>query len=66
MSKITQLRQLDKETLQTKHLDLMREQFELRMQHKTRQADQQTKTHLLRAVRRQIAQVKTLLTEKTL
>jgi large subunit ribosomal protein L29 len=42
-------------------LGLLREQFNLRMQ---RGSEQLSRTHLLRDVRRSIARVKTLLTEK--
>lgn len=42
-------------------LGLLREQFNLRMQ---RGSEQLARTHLLRDVRRNIAQVKTILTEK--
>lgn len=49
------------EELNSELLHLLREQFNLRMQ---KAAGQMQKTHLLRKVRRNIARVKTLLTQK--
>lgn len=49
------------EELNTKLLNLLREQFNLRMQVSGGQLQQ---THLLKQVRRNIARIKTLLTEK--
>ncbi|AFP84722.1 50S ribosomal protein L29 [secondary endosymbiont of Ctenarytaina eucalypti] len=49
------------EELNTELLNLLREQFSLRMQIARRQLEQ---THLLKQVRRNIARVKTLLTQK--
>ena len=49
------------EELNTELLNLLREQFNLRMQHSTGQLE---KTDQLRKVRRNIARVKTILTEK--
>lgn len=50
------------EELNTELLNLLREQFNLRMQLANGQLQQ---THLLKQVRRNVARVKTLLTEKT-
>ncbi|MEP4890421.1 MAG: 50S ribosomal protein L29 [Aliiglaciecola sp.] len=49
------------EELNAELLNLLREQFNLRMQHSTGQLE---KTDQLRKVRRNIARVKTILTEK--
>jgi large subunit ribosomal protein L29 len=49
------------EELKAELLGLLREQFNLRMQAATGQLAQ---THLLKTVRRDIARVKTILTEK--
>jgi large subunit ribosomal protein L29 len=49
------------EELNTELLSLMREQFNLRMQSST---DQPKQTHTHRVVRRDIARLKTVLTEK--
>ncbi|GAC15981.1 50S ribosomal protein L29 [Aliiglaciecola lipolytica] len=49
------------EELNAELLTLLREQFNLRMQHSTGQLE---KTDQLRKVRRNIARVKTILTEK--
>ena len=55
---LKQLRQKSAAELQAHLLDLRREQFNLRMQKGTGQLNQ---THQVRKVRREIAQVKTLL-----
>ena len=57
----TELREKSVEELNTELLDLLKEQFNLRMQHSTGQLE---KTDQLRQVRRSIARVKTILTEK--
>ncbi len=59
--KASELRQKSVEELNTQLLDLLREQFKLRMQKSTGQLSQ---THQIQQVRRDIARVKTLLTEK--
>lgn len=59
--KIKELREKSVAELQQELLGLLREQFNLRMQ---RGSEQLARTHLLRDVRRSIARVKTLLTEK--
>ncbi len=58
---IKELRQKSKSELETHLLDLRKEQFSLRMQKGSGQLSQ---PHHLRRVRRQIAQVKTLLDVK--
>jgi large subunit ribosomal protein L29 len=55
---LKQLRQKSPAELQAHLLDLRKEQFSLRMQKGTGQLSQ---THQLRTVRREIAQIKTLL-----
>ena len=55
------LRAKSADELKTHLLDLHKEQFSLRMQKATGQL---TKTHDIRLVRREIARVNTLLTEK--
>jgi large subunit ribosomal protein L29 len=55
---LKQLRQKSPADLQAHLLDLRKEQFNLRMQKGTGQLNQ---THQLRNVRREIAQIKTLL-----
>ena len=60
--KATELREKSVEELNAELLNLLREQFNLRMQHTTGQLE---KTDQLKTVRRSIARVKTLLTEKT-
>ncbi len=57
----TELREKNAEELNEELLNLLREQFNLRMQHSTGQLE---KTDQLRKVRRNIARVKTILTEK--
>lgn len=59
--KAQELRQKSSDELQNELLELRQEQFKLRMQASTGQLSQ---SHLLRQVRRTIARVKTLLTEK--
>jgi large subunit ribosomal protein L29 len=58
---LKELRAKSADELKTHLLDLHREQFSLRMQKATGQL---TKTHDIRLVRREIARVNTLLTEK--
>jgi large subunit ribosomal protein L29 len=59
--KATELNSKSVEELNEELLNLLREQFNLRMQHSTGQLE---KTDQLRKVRRDIARVKTILTEK--
>jgi len=59
--KAIELREKSAEDLNKQLLELLREQFNLRMQNSTGQLGQ---THLLKAVRRDIARVKSVLTEK--
>ena len=59
--KAQDLREKNVEELNEELLNLLREQFNLRMQAATGQLQQ---THTLKAVRRDIAHVKTLLNEK--
>jgi large subunit ribosomal protein L29 len=59
--KAIELREKSAEDLNKQLLELLREQFNLRMQNSTGQLGQ---PHLLKAVRRDIARVKTVLTEK--
>jgi len=59
--KATELKAKSVEELNAVLLGLLREQFNLRMQAATGQLAQ---THLLKTVRRDIARVKTILTEK--
>jgi len=59
--KATELKGKSVEELNEELLNLLREQFNLRMQHTTGQLE---KTDQLRKVRRDIARVKTILTEK--
>ena len=58
---LKELRQKSADELNSHLLDLHKEQFSLRMQKATGQL---TKTHDIRLVRREIARVNTLLTEK--
>ena len=58
---LKELKQKSADELKTHLLDLHKEQFSLRMQKATGQL---TKTHDIRNVRREIARVNTLLTEK--
>lgn len=55
------LREKSVDELKNTLLELLRDQFKLRMQKATGQL---TQTHLLKQVRKDIARVKTLLTEK--
>ena len=59
--KASELKAKSVEELNAELLGLLREQFNLRMQAATGQLAQ---THLLKTVRRDIARVKTILTEK--
>lgn len=59
--KAKELREKSVEELSTELLNLLREQFNLRIQLAGGQLQQ---THLIKQVRRNIARVKTLLTEK--
>ena len=59
--KANELKEKSVEELNAELLNLLREQFNLRMQYSTGQLEQ---THLLKQVRRNIARVKTVLTEK--
>ena len=59
--KVSELKAKSIEELNTELLALLREQFNYRMQASTGQLAQ---THLLRTVRRNIARVKTIITEK--
>jgi large subunit ribosomal protein L29 len=59
--KATELKEKSVEELNVELLSLLREQFNLRMQASTGQLE---KTDELRKVRRNIARVKTILTEK--
>ncbi|GAA5137922.1 MULTISPECIES: 50S ribosomal protein L29 [Colwelliaceae] len=59
--KASELKEKSIEELNAELLSLLREQFNYRMQASTGQLAQ---THLLRTVRRNIARVKTIITEK--
>ena len=59
--KATELKDKSVEELNAELINLLREQFNLRMQHTTGQLE---KTDQLRKVRRNIARVKTILTHK--
>ncbi|MCW8109801.1 50S ribosomal protein L29 [Alteromonas ponticola] len=59
--KATELKDKSVEELNAELLNLLREQFNLRMQHTTGQLE---KTDQLKKVRRNIARVKTILTQK--
>ena len=59
--KAQEIREKSVEALQQQLLELLREQFNLRMQKATGQLSQ---THLLKQVRRDIARVKTVLASK--
>ncbi|RLV60698.1 50S ribosomal protein L29 [Parashewanella curva] len=59
--KASELREKSVEELNAELLGLLREQFNLRMQHATGQLNQ---THQLKQVRRNIARVKTIITSK--
>ncbi|MGM0476159.1 MAG: 50S ribosomal protein L29 [Pseudomonadota bacterium] len=57
----TELRNQDQSGLEKELQDLLREQFNLRMQKGTGQLD---KSHRMKTVRRDIARVKTVMNEK--
>ena len=59
--KASELREKSVEELQAKLQDLYKDQFNYRMQNSTGQLGQ---IHLVKAVRKDIARVKTLITEK--
>ena len=59
--KASELKDKSVEELNAELINLLREQFNLRMQHTTGQLE---KTDQLRKVRRNIARVKTILTQK--
>ncbi|MBD3585541.1 50S ribosomal protein L29 [Salinimonas sp. HHU 13199] len=59
--KATELKDKSVEELNAELLNLLREQFNLRMQHTTGQLE---KSDQLKKVRRNIARVKTILTQK--
>ncbi|KTD19186.1 50S ribosomal protein L29 [Legionella lansingensis] len=61
MKDINELRDLTPEELQAELLSLRKDQFNLRMKKANGSLD---KTHLIRKVRRGIAKVKTIMTEK--
>ena len=58
--KANELKEKSLEELNTELLSLLREQFNLRMQHSSGQLAQ---THLLKIVRRNIARVKTVIAQ---
>jgi large subunit ribosomal protein L29 len=58
--KASELRQQDRSTLQTALRDLVKKQFQLKMQHGSGQL---AANHQLRQVRRDIARVKTVMAE---
>lgn len=58
--KANEMRQQDKTTLQTTLRDLLKKQFQLKMQHGSGQLPT---NHQLRQVRRDIARVKTIVSE---
>ncbi|MGM0480788.1 MAG: 50S ribosomal protein L29 [Pseudomonadota bacterium] len=59
--KASELKEKTVEQLQEELLNLRREQFNLRMQAATGQLNQ---THMMKQVRRDIARIKTILTQK--
>ncbi len=59
--KALELKEKSVSDLQNLKLDLLKEQFNLRMQRATGQLN---KNHLMRAVRRNIARIETVLTQK--
>ncbi|ANJ67764.1 50S ribosomal protein L29 [Halothiobacillus diazotrophicus] len=62
MKKITpELREKTPEALREEFLAIKQEQFNLRMQKAT---GQESKSHLIRAARKNVARIKTVLTEK--
>ena len=58
---VAELKEKSVEELNTALLELLREQFNLRMQNSTGQLAQ---THLIKNVRRDIARIKTILNQK--
>ena len=62
MIKVTELRQKNVADLQGLKLELLREQFNLRMQQGSQQL---AKSHLLKQARRNIARINTIMNEKT-
>lgn len=61
MKDTTELRNLSVDELQNELLDLRKEQFNLRLKRASGSLD---KNHLIRAVRKSIARIKTIMTEK--
>ncbi|HDV5793339.1 TPA: 50S ribosomal protein L29 [Legionella pneumophila] len=61
MKKIDELRSMSVEELQNELLSLRKDQFNLRMKKASGSLD---KTHLITMVRKSVAKVKTILTEK--
>ncbi|AAU26434.1 TPA: 50S ribosomal protein L29 [Legionella pneumophila] len=61
MKKIDELRNMSVEELQNELLSLRKDQFNLRMKKASGSLD---KTHLITMVRKSVAKVKTILTEK--
>ncbi|HEM0294704.1 50S ribosomal protein L29 [Legionella pneumophila] len=61
MKKIDELRNMSVEELQNELLSLRKDQFNLRMKKASSSLD---KTHLITMVRKSVAKVKTILTEK--
>jgi large subunit ribosomal protein L29 len=61
MKNVAELRNLTSEELQTELLSLRKEQFNLRMKKASGSLD---KTHQITMVRKSVARVKTMLTEK--
>ncbi|HAU0159972.1 TPA: 50S ribosomal protein L29 [Legionella pneumophila] len=61
MKKINELRNMSVEELQNELLSLRKDQFNLRMKKASGSLD---KTHLITMVRKSVAKVKTILTEK--
>lgn len=61
MAKTIELREKSRDALQEELLALLKEQFSLRMQHATRQL---AKVSELKRVRRDIARVRTIMTEQ--
>lgn len=62
MMKVTELRQKNVADLQSLKLELLREQFNLRMQQGSQQL---AKSHLLKQARHNIARINTIMNEKT-
>lgn len=61
MKNIKELRQMTKEELEAEVLNLRKQQFKLRLQ---KANSDLSKTHIIKLVRRTIARVKTILSEK--